>query len=155
MPKIGVWAWSFVGVVVATIIIVTALSAVSEIALPLLFAAVLAVIFKPTAGSLERHGYKPSLAAGLIVLGLIVVMIFVLVGTVRGVVDQTDEIGSSVDAALENASEELAIDQETLDDARTATQEAAPMVAEGFLTKLVEGLSSDGRRGRRLSSWGP
>ena len=68
-PKIGVWAWSFVGVVIATIIVVTALAAVSEIFIPLLFAAVLAVIFKPVVGSLSNHGFKPSLAAGLLVLG--------------------------------------------------------------------------------------
>ena len=71
-------------------IVVTALAAVSEIPLPLLFAAVLAVIFKPLAGSLERRGFKPSLAAGLLVLGLIAVMVVVLVATVRGVLDQTD-----------------------------------------------------------------
>ena len=35
-PKIGVLAWSFVGFVVATVIVVTALAAVSEILLPLL-----------------------------------------------------------------------------------------------------------------------
>ena len=63
-PKIGVLAWSFVGVVVATIIVVTAFGYVSEILLPLLFAAVLAVIFKPMVGSLERHGFKPSLGGG-------------------------------------------------------------------------------------------
>ena len=72
----------------AAIIVVAALSAVSEILLPLLFAAVLAVIFKPLVGRLVRRGFKPSLAAGLIVLGLLAVMIVVLVGTVRGVLDQ-------------------------------------------------------------------
>ena len=41
---------------VATIIVVTALGAVSEIVLPLLFAAVLAVIFKPVVGSLNATG---------------------------------------------------------------------------------------------------
>ena len=56
---------------VATIIVVTALAAVSEIVLPLLFAAVLAVVFKPLVGKLERRGLKPTLAAGLVVLGLI------------------------------------------------------------------------------------
>src|SRR5687768_641505 len=71
VPRIGALAWSFVGVVVAGIIVVTALAAVSEIVLPLLFAAVLAVIFKPLVGKLGRHGLKPSLAAGLIVLGLL------------------------------------------------------------------------------------
>jgi hypothetical protein len=55
VPKLGVWAWSFVGFVAATIIVVLALAAVSEIVLPLTFAAVLAVIFKPLVGTLRRH----------------------------------------------------------------------------------------------------
>jgi len=62
MPKLGVWSWSFVGVVAATIIVVVALAAVSEIVLPMTFAAVLAVIFKPLVGTLQRHRWKPSLA---------------------------------------------------------------------------------------------
>ena len=141
-PKIGVLAWSFVGVVVATIIVVTAFSYVSEILLPLVFAAVLAVIFKPTIGSLQRRGLKPSLAAGLIVLGLLILMAVVLVATVRGVLDQTDEIGASVDAAIDNASDELSIDQSSLEDARAATEEAGPTIAEGVVTKFVEGVNS-------------
>ncbi len=141
-PKIGVLAWSFVGVVVATIIMVTAFGYVSEILLPLLFAAVLAVIFKPMVGSLQRHGFKPSLAAGLIVLGLLLLMAVVLVATVKGVLDQTDEIGASVDAAIDNASDELSIDKSSLDDAQAATEEAGPTIAEGVVTKFVEGINS-------------
>ena len=68
-PKLGVWAWSFVGVVIATIIVFTAFAAVSEILLPLLFAAVLAVVFKPLVVNLERRGLKPTLGAGLVVSG--------------------------------------------------------------------------------------
>ena len=45
-----VWAWNFVGAVAATIILVLALGALSEIVLPLTLAAVLAVIFKPAVG---------------------------------------------------------------------------------------------------------
>ncbi len=141
-PKIGVLAWSFVGVVVATIIVVTAFGYVSEILLPLLFAAVLAVIFKPMVGSLERHGFKPSLAAGLIVLGLLLLMTVVFVATVRGVVDQTDEIETSVDAAIDKAADELGVDQGSLEDAKTSTKEAGPAIAEGVATKLVEGINS-------------
>ena len=141
-PKVGVFAWSFVGVVVATIIVVTAFGYVSEILLPLLFAAVLAVIFKPTVGSLQRRGLKPSLAAGLIVLGLLLLMAVVMVATVKGVLDQSDEIGASVNAAIDNASDELSIDQSSLDDARAATKEAGPTIAEGVVTKFVEGINS-------------
>ena len=54
---------------------VFALSAVSEIALPMTFAAVLAIVFKPLVGTLQRHKLKPSLAAGVIVLGLLALMV--------------------------------------------------------------------------------
>ena len=42
------------------------------------------MIFKPLVGSLERHGLKPTLAAGLIVLGLLALMTVVVVATVAG-----------------------------------------------------------------------
>ena len=91
VPRLGVWAWSFVGVVLASIIVFTALATVSEIALPMTFAAVLAVIFKPLVDTLRRRGVKPSLAAGLVVLGLLALMAGVVVATVRGVVDQAQD----------------------------------------------------------------
>ena len=85
---------------------VFALSAVSEIALPMTFAAVLAIIFKPLVGTLQRHKLKPSLAAGVIVLGLLALMVGVAVATVRGVTEQADEISTSVDKALDKAADE-------------------------------------------------
>jgi predicted PurR-regulated permease PerM len=142
VPKVGAFAWTFIGVVIATIIVVAALSAVSEIILPLLFAAVLAVLFKPVVGRLERHRFKPSLAAGLIVLGLLALMTVVVVATVRGVLDQADEIGTSVDAAIANASDDLGIDPDSLNEAKAATKEAGPMIAEGVVTALVSGVNS-------------
>ena len=92
VPRLGLWAWSFVGFVVAAIIVCTALGTVSEILLPMTFAAVLAVCFRPLVHKLERRRMKPSLASGLIVLGLLFAVTGVAVATVRGVVDQTDEI---------------------------------------------------------------
>jgi putative heme transporter len=142
VPRIGVLAWSFVGVVAATVIVVIAFGAVSEILLPLLFAAVLAVIFKPLVGKLERRGLKPTLAAGVIVLGLAALMTVVMVATVRGILQQTDEIGDSIDAALVNASAELDVDKESLDDARAAAEGTTPAIADGFVTKVVSGIDA-------------
>ena len=139
------WAWSFVGAVIAAAIVVVALGAVSEIVLPLTFAAVLAIIFKPMAGALQRHKLKPSLASGLIVLCLLALMAGVVVVTVNGVVEQLDQIGNSADAALEKAAERLegvGVDREALDEARAAADGAAPMITDGFATKLVEGVGS-------------
>ena len=41
MPRLGVWSWGFVGFVAAAVIVFLALGAVSEIVLPMTFAAVL------------------------------------------------------------------------------------------------------------------
>ena len=142
LPRFGVWAWSFVGFVVVAIILGSALGAVSEIVLPMTFAAVLAIIFKPAVGALGRHGVKPTVAAGIVVLGLLLLMTGVVVATVRGVTDQMSQIGDSVDAAVDTASTSFSIDPAALEQARAAAEQAAPAVEGGFLTHLVSGVSS-------------
>ena len=145
LPKVGLWAWSFVGFVAATIIVVMALGAVSEIAIPMTFAAVLAVIFKPTVQFLKRHGFKPTLAAGLVVLGLLLVVAAVGVATLRGVTEQADQISAVTDKATSNAADQLdalGISQASLDDARAAVQDAAPTIATGIVTHIVSGIGS-------------
>jgi predicted PurR-regulated permease PerM len=142
VPKVGIGAWSFVGFVVATAIVVSALGAVSEIVLPMTFAVVLAVIFKPLVGVLKRHKIKSSAAAGLIVLGLAALTFGVVVATVQGMLEQTDQISQSVEAAIDNAAESTEIDQATLEEAQAAIKGAEPMISDGFVTKLVEGVSS-------------
>ncbi len=122
-------------------IVVGALSAVSEIVLPLTFAAVLAVVFQPMVQSLQRHKLKPTYAAGLVVLGLLALMTVVLVATVQGVTEQTDQISASVNAAIKEASDSLSVDQATLDSARESIESAGPTIGEGFLTQLVEGFN--------------
>ena len=54
IPTVGVWSWSFVGFTVAMVIVVFVLAALSEIVLPMTFAAVLAICFKPLVGTLQR-----------------------------------------------------------------------------------------------------
>jgi predicted PurR-regulated permease PerM len=142
VPRLGVWSWSFVGCVVATVIIVIALGAVSEIFLPMTFAAVLAVMFKPFVGTLQRHKIKPTLGAGLIVLGLLALGVGVVYATVVGVADQVDEISAVTDDALAEAHDSLNVDEAALEDARAATEEAAPMISTGAVTRLVEGIDT-------------
>ncbi|MET1001245.1 MAG: AI-2E family transporter [Acidimicrobiia bacterium] len=145
VPRLGVWAWSFVGFVVASIIVFIALAAVSEIVLPMTFAAVLAIIFRPFVGVLVRHKFKPSLAAGLIVLGLIALMVGVVVATVHGVTDQVDEISASADDAINELAgdtDALGVEEGQLDAARAAIDDAVPMITTGVLSGLVSGLGT-------------
>ena len=69
----------------------------------------------------------------------------VLVGTVRGVTEQTDDISSSVDKALDEAADqtdELGIDEGELDAARKAINDAVPVIATGVLSGLVSGIGT-------------
>ncbi|KRD36892.1 hypothetical protein ASE27_10620 [Oerskovia sp. Root918] len=141
-PKVGLWAWSFVGTVVAVVLVVLALAAVSEIVLPLTFAAVLAVCFKPIADRLRRRGVPSSLAAGVVVLALIALTTTVAVAAARGIVQQTDEIGASVDAATDQLVAELDVDEQSLEAVRETLVDSAPGVTGGFLTGLVSGIGA-------------
>lgn len=142
IPRLGAWAWTFVGVIATLAILTAALAAVNEIMLPLTFAAVLAVVFKPAGTALVRHGVKPTVAAGVVVLGLLGVVTAVMVATVQGVVGQLDEIGTSVDAAVDEASASLSVDPATLDAVRAAVTSMSPTVQGGFLTTLVSGIGA-------------
>ncbi len=145
VPRLGVWAWSFVGFVVASIIVFVALAAVSEIVLPLTFAAVLAIIFKPLVRVLERHKVWPALAAGIVVLGLLVVVAGVIIATVRGVTQQADQISGVADKAVGKAADltdALGVDQSSLDALRKAIDDAAPMITTGVLSGLVSGFGT-------------
>jgi len=145
IPRLGILSWSFVGFVVASVIVLVALGAVSEIALPMLFAAVLAVMSKPLVDALQRRGLKRTPAAGLVVLGLLALMVGVVAATALGVIDQADELSESASAAVEKAAEqtdELGIDEQALEDARKAVEDADPMITTGVLSGLVSGLGT-------------
>ena len=64
-----------------------------------------------------------------------------MVATVRGVIQQTDGISDSVDAAIDNAVDELGVDEGPRG-CRAAAEETTPAVAEGFVTKVVSGVDA-------------
>ena len=109
--------------------------------LPLLFAAVLAVVFKPLVGTSNAVASSPpSAPAGRprpprlddLRRG----------GDVRGVIraDGRDRrLGRRGDR---EAVDELDVDEEALEDARTAAEETSPAIAEGFVTKIVSGVDA-------------
>ena len=138
LHELGLGAWAMLGIIGLTAVVVVALATVSSVVLPLLFAMVLAVIFRPLGAQLERRGVPPSLAAGAVVLGLLVLCAAVVGLTVRGVISQTDEIVDEVEAALI----ELEVDDDVVDEARSAVEGLDPSVTSGFARVVVAGLSA-------------
>jgi len=145
MWKLGVSAWSFVGLAAAVTIVLLALAAVSEVTLPLVLAALLAVELKLWADALRRRGLRPSFAAGAVTLGLFAAACGAIVAAVAGVVDQASEIDVNVQAAIARAGEDLdaiGLDQTALNRLDAAVRNASPVAGDGVLTHLVSGVGS-------------
>jgi putative heme transporter len=134
IARAGITAWSTIGLVGVTAIVVMLLSAVSSVVLPLIFAAVLAVLFRPVAAWLEAQGLRPTLAAGAVVIGCVVAVAVVVVLAVRGVLDQTAQIGGQVEEALTTSG----LDETTANDLQDAVESLSPIIGEG-VAKLVVG----------------
>lgn len=140
LHQLGLAAWSIIGLVALAALAVWGLATVSSVVLPLLFAAVLAVIFRPLAVRLERMGVPSSIAAGLVVLGLIAVIVAVAVLTVLGIVDQSDRLMDELEAALV----ELDIDEDIIEEIQAAIEDADPAVTSGIVAAVMSGLSAAG-----------
>jgi predicted PurR-regulated permease PerM len=136
IARAGITAWSTIGLVGVTAIVLTLLSAISSVVLPLIFAAVLAVIFRPVAAWLEVRGLRPSLAAGTVVIGCVVAVGVVVVLAVRGVLDQTAQIGGQVEEALTTSG----LDEATANDLQNAIESLSPVISEGLVKLAVGGL---------------
>jgi len=138
LHELGLGAWALLGIIGLTAVVVVGLATVSSVVLPLLFAMVLAVLFRPLGARLERRGVPASAAAGIVVLGLILLCAAVVGLTVRGVISQTDRIVDEVEAALI----ELDIEENAVEEARSAVEGLDPSVTSGFAKVVVAGLSA-------------
>jgi predicted PurR-regulated permease PerM len=146
--QVGIAAWSFVGVIAVVLVVVHALAAVSEVTLPLVLAALLAIGVKPWADRLRRR-LSPGLAAGGVSLGLVVVAAAVAVAAVAGVVEQSSQIDVEVDRAIDRLGAELepvgadpAEVEDTADDVVASARALLPLVGGGLLTGLVAGVGT-------------
>ncbi|HSM66674.1 MAG TPA: AI-2E family transporter, partial [Ilumatobacteraceae bacterium] len=119
---VGIGTWSVIGAVILVSIAVALLSVISSVVLPLVFAVVLAVLFRPVAARLEGQGLRSPLAAGAVVIGLVVLVAAVVALAVQGIVEQTSEIGEQIGSALDDAG----FDETTSDDLSDAIASLSP-----------------------------
>jgi putative heme transporter len=135
---VGIGTWSVIGAVILVSIAVAVLSVISSVVLPLVFAVVLAVLFRPVAARLEAHGLRSPLAAGAVVIGLVVLVAAVVALAVDGIVEQTSEIGEQIGSALDEAG----FDESTSDDLSDAIASLSPTVTQGVAHAVVGGLGT-------------
>jgi putative heme transporter len=129
-------AWGFVGLCLAAAIVLTGLAVASGVVLPLFLAVVLAMVFRPAARWLQGHRVPRPLAAGIVVVALVVLSLafvwMVTVGIVRAVDD--------VKVQLERAVAELDLDTSVSDTVTTSAESVEPTVTTGVIGVVVSGI---------------
>jgi hypothetical protein len=100
---LGRGAWLLVGIAVLLGIACFVLGLISDLVIPLVFAAILAAIFVPLVDRLERRGVARWLGAHLVVLLAIGVAAVIAWMVVAGLLGQGREILAQITAGLEEA----------------------------------------------------
>ena len=135
----GRGAWAFVGICVAVAIVASGFAVIGEVMLPLVFAAVLAVCFRPLASRLQRNEYvSTGAASGVVVLGLLGLACGVAWAAIRGIVSQSGEVMSE----LQNGLVEAGVTESAAADIAQGLEDLQPTVAFGFIESLISGIST-------------
>ena len=134
----GRLAWGFIGLCVAAAIVFSALAVASSVVLPLFLAVVLAILFRPVVRWLQHHHLPAPLAAGVVVISLVVASISFIWMVVVGIIGEADELMSQLAAALA----QLQIDESTIESITNAVENLEPTVSFGFFEALVTGIDT-------------
>ncbi len=97
--KLGRRGWAIVGVIAASVVIYLILAGLSGLVVPLIVAGVVGALFVPLVDKLAKHMHR-TLAAGIVLVGLIVVGVGAVVVAVSGVVEQAPEVKKQLNAGL-------------------------------------------------------
>lgn len=132
--RIGVAAWSIIGVIALTVLIAGGISALSGILVPLVVAVILGTVLEPVVSWLVRHKTPRVLAATLVLLAALTITVAVTFVVVNGFVLQIPEITHQMLSGWAKAMDwlrSLDINPAQLEQLRSA--------ADGTLTMLEQG----------------
>jgi predicted PurR-regulated permease PerM len=142
--QVGVTAWTVIGLLILLLVLVVALAAVSELALPLVFAVMLGAALYPLAQRLQQW-LKPAAAALVVLCGSLAGIGIVVVFTVRNVLHETGELTAQIDKAINNlgsTTDAIGLDAAALEALRKAITGAALLIGKGLLTLVVGGVGA-------------
>jgi predicted PurR-regulated permease PerM len=134
----GRLAWGFLGLFLATAIVLSALAVASSVVLPLFLAVVLAILFRPVVRRLQRFRLPSAAAAGLVVVSIVLATIGFVWVVVVGLVREGEELLRQLASALG----ELGIDDEATESISEAVESLAPTVISGVVEAIVSGIDT-------------
>jgi predicted PurR-regulated permease PerM len=141
--KLGRRGWAIVGVIAASVVIYLILAGLSGLVIPLIVAGVIGALFVPLVDKLTKHMHR-TLAAGIVLVGLIVIGVGAVVVAVAGVAEQAPEVEKQLNAGLGTAKDWLqgaGVDLGSIGDAANGSGTAAD-ASSGGLGTLVKTIFS-------------
>lgn len=134
----GRLAWGFVGLCLAAAIVLSALAVASSVVLPLFLAVVMAILFRPLVRWLQRRRLPAPLAAGVVVVSLVLASIAFVWMVVVGIIREADELLDELEAALG----ELDVDESATQSISEGVENLEPTVTFGAVEALVSGIDT-------------
>ena len=142
---LGPPAWRFVGIALAGVITLSFAWLISDLLIPLIFAAILAAIFVPVVDRLERAHIRRAIGAPLVVVIILAIVVAIAWVVIEGVLDVgsdlvdqveagVDEVGSLVDASPDAVSDVMEVLKNV-----TGTLVNGALEGLGSLTVLIVG----------------
>ena len=141
----GTTSWMFIGMLIALAVLIGLIAATRAITGPVAIGAFLAVVFVPIVNWLEEHGIGRALGAGLVLVGLVVVIGGAGLITAEALGSQSDVLKENLDAAVEEVKdwvEGLPISADAVDEVDATARDGAPVARDGVATAVATVIDS-------------
>ena len=143
--RVGTNSWLFIGTLLALAVVTALIAATRDITVPLAIGVFLAIVFVPAVNWLERHGINRGAGAGIVLVGLVVIIGGAGFITVDALASQADVLSDNLQKASEEIrawANDLPIDTNAVDEADRTAGDAASVVRDGLATGVASALDS-------------
>jgi putative heme transporter len=145
LRHLGTSAWLLVGIALVTVATIWLLSLTQTIVMPVITAGVVAAVASPLVAWLGRHRVKRGIAAGLVLLGIVLLAVGVVVLVIGGLLSQGGDVSSHLAGAQETLAgwlRDTGVSATEAEQAREAAAKAVSSAVPALLEGVAEGIGA-------------
>jgi predicted PurR-regulated permease PerM len=138
--RAGTTSWMLIGVLIALAVLIGLIAATRDITAPLAIGVFLAVVFLPIVNWLDEHGVKRALGAGIVLVGLVVVIGGAGLITAEALGSQSDVLTENLESAVDKVKtwvEDLPGGAAAVDEVDDTARDTAPVARDGIATAVA------------------
>jgi predicted PurR-regulated permease PerM len=136
VPPVGRSAWLLVGIAILVAIVLFLLGLISDLLIPLTFAAILAAVFVPLVDRFERWHVPRRLGAPLVVLLLLATVMVVVWMVFSQIINQGSQIIDKLTAGIDTAGGGVGLSEGNKEEAAKIAGQLVMVLVEGTLKGL-------------------